>query len=294
MTEPSHGAEGEEGGYRLELEVKEFTDTSGNFVLNKTRPVLANALRRTLISDIPRMAIEEVEFHLGPIRGEDGKEYESITPLFDEMIAQRMGLIPIPTNLELFGFREECKACKGEGCPNCTIMYALNKKGPCTVYSGDLEPVGDPTLKVADEKIPIVKLDDGQAVLIYATAILGTGKEHAKWQSAHGVGYKFNPSISVNNKKWDGDETCIEVCPSDVFKVVRGKIVVKDEEACIYCMLCEESCGEGCVTVEKDTSKILFQFETDGALSSKETLTRALKLLEDNFSEVSSMAAKLK
>ncbi|MEE9116563.1 MAG: 4Fe-4S binding protein, partial [Thermoplasmata archaeon] len=130
--------------------------------------------------------------------------------------------------------------------------------------------------------------------LIYATAILGTGKEHAKWQSAHGVGYKFNPSISVNNKKWDGDEACIEVCPADVFKVEKGKVVVKDEEACIYCMLCEESCGEGCITVEKDTSRILFQFETDGALTSKETLTRALKLLEYNFSEVSSMAAKLK
>jgi DNA-directed RNA polymerase subunit D len=278
----------------LELKVREFTDTSGDFELNKTRPVLANALRRTLVSDIPRMAIEDVEFHLGPIRGEDGKEYESITPLFDEMIAHRLGLIPIPTNLELFGFRQECKDCKGEGCPNCTIMYALNKKGPCTVYSGDLEPVGDPTLMVADEKIPIVKLGDGQAVLIYATAILGTGKEHAKWQSAHGVGYKFKPAITVDNKKWDGEEACIEVCPPDVFKVEKGKIVVKDEEACIYCMLCVEACGEGCITIDKDTSNILFQFETDGALTSKETLTRALKLLEDNFSKVSSMAAKLK
>lgn len=267
---------------------------SGTFILTKTRPVLANALRRTLISDIPRMAIEDVEFHLGPIRGEDGKEYESITPLFDEMIAHRLGMLPIPTDLELFEFRDKCKDCKGEGCPNCTIMYALNKKGPCTVYSGDLEPIGDSKLKIVDEKIPIVKLAEGQAVLIYATATLGTAKEHAKWQSAHGVGFKFYPSIKVDNKKWDGEETCIEVCPVDVFKVEKGKIVVKNEEACIFCMLCEESCGEGCITVEKDTSKILFQFETDGALTSKETLSRALELLEKSFADVSSMAAKLK
>ncbi len=292
--EPSPGADEEEGGFRIQLEAREFTDTSANFILAKTRPVLANALRRTLISDIPRMAIEDVEFHLGPIRGEDGKEYESITPLFDEMIAHRLGLIPIPTDLDVFGFREDCKDCKGEGCPNCTIMYALNKKGPCTVYSGDLEPVGDPKLKVVDEKIPIVKLDEGQAVLIYATAILGTGKNHAKWQGTHGVGYKFYPSIKVDNKKWEGDEKCIQVCPTDVFKIEKGKIVVKNPEACVFCMLCEEACGEGCVTVEMDSSRILFQFETDGALTSKETLTRALSLLEKKFADLSSKAAKLK
>ncbi len=294
MTGPNPRAEGEEGGSNIQLEVQDFGDTSARLILSKANPGLANALRRTLISDVPRMAIEDVEFHLGPIRSEDGKEYESVTPLFDEIISHRLGLIPIPTDLGLFEFRDKCKDCKGEGCPNCTIMYALNKKGPCTVYSGDMEPVGDPKLKVADEKIPIVKLDEGQAVLIYATAILGTGKEHAKWQVAHGVGYKFYPVIEVNQKEWDGDETCIEVCPTDVFKIEKGKITVKNPEACILCMLCEEACGKGCIEIDKDTSKILFQFETDGSLSSKEALTTALKILEDRFRDLSSKAAKLK
>ncbi len=294
MMVPNPEAEDEEGGSSIQLEVQKFTETTADFILTKAKPVLANALRRTLVSDIPRMAIEDVEFHLGPIRGEDGQEFESITPLFDEMIAHRLGMIPIPTDLDVFGFREDCKDCKGEGCPNCTIMYALNKKGPCTVYSGDLEPVGDPKLKVVDEKIPIVKLGEGQAVLIYATAVLGTGKDHAKWQSTHGAGYKFYPSIEVDNKKWNGEETCIEVCPTDVFKIEKGKIVVKDLEACIFCMMCEEACGEGCVKVDKDQSRIMFKFETDGALSSREVLSRALEMLEKKFSTLSSKAAKLK
>ena len=42
-----------------------------------------NALRQILVADIPKMAIEHVEFHLGPIRDQDGREYESISPLFD-------------------------------------------------------------------------------------------------------------------------------------------------------------------------------------------------------------------
>src|SRR5207247_1655611 len=76
-----------------------------------------NALRRVLVADVPKMAIEDVEFHLGPIRAEDGKEYESVSPLFDEMIAHRLGLIPIPTDLGLYNRREGCPNCHGEGCP---------------------------------------------------------------------------------------------------------------------------------------------------------------------------------
>ena len=151
----------------MDIKILEETDTRIRMVIEKGKPAFANSLRRVLISEIPKMAIEDIEFHLGPVRDDTGKEYESITPLFDEMISHRLGMIPIPTDLKLFGFRDQCK-CGGEGCPNCTIMYTLNKKGPCTVYSGDLVPsLGDPKLSVKDESIPIVKLGEGQALLIY-------------------------------------------------------------------------------------------------------------------------------
>src|SRR5206468_12190724 len=172
----------------MKIKVLSAAPEAMRLLIEETEPAYANALRRVLVADVPKMAIEDVEFHLGPIRAEDGKEYESVAPLFDEIISHRLGLVPIPTDLQLFVPKATCPTCHGEGCPNCTIIYSLNKRGPGVVTSGDLEPIGDPKLKPKDGQIPIVKLGNGQALLIYATATLGTGRDHAKWQVAHGVG----------------------------------------------------------------------------------------------------------
>src|SRR3990172_8472795 len=139
----------------MKVKVLESTSTSMAIRFDTVSPALLNALRRTLLADVPKMAIEDVEFHLGPIRTEDGKEYESVAPLFDEIISQRLGLVPIPTDLALYVPKATCPNCHGEGCSNCTIISSLNKRGPGVVTSGDLEPIGDPKLRPKDAAIPI-------------------------------------------------------------------------------------------------------------------------------------------
>src|SRR3989454_12528199 len=94
------------------------------------------------------------------------------------MTAPRPGLVPIPTDLALYNRREDCPTCHGEGCPNCTIIYSVNKRGPGVLTSADLDPIGDARLRPKDSKIPIVKLGDRQATLIYAPAGLGSGQVH--------------------------------------------------------------------------------------------------------------------
>ena len=49
----------------MEIKVLEMTDTRAKFVVRQSSPEFANALRRALIGEIPKMAIETVEFHLG-------------------------------------------------------------------------------------------------------------------------------------------------------------------------------------------------------------------------------------
>ena len=268
----------------MEIKILELMETKARFILSGTRPEVANALRRCLVSEIPKMAIDTVEFHLGPIRDEEGNEYESVSPLFDEIIAHRLGMVPIPTDLGLFTFREKC-TCGGEGCPNCTIMYSLNKKGPCEVYSGDLEPLGGNELRVKDELIPIVKLGPGQALLIYASAQLGTAKQHAKWQVTSGVGYKYYPEISIDYGKCEGEDACFEACPRGCFGKKDGKTVVVDQEACVLCMACVEKCANKAVTVKGNQEKFIFEFETDGSLSAEKTLLTALEIMEKKFEE---------
>ncbi len=278
----------------MKVDVLKLEDRYAELILEDVDPNFANALRRTLVADVPKMAIEDVEFHLGPIRGEEGEESESVTPLFDEIIAHRLGLVPIPTDLELFTFRDQCKDCASEGCPNCTIMYSLNKKGPTMVYSGDLEPVGDSSLKVVDEKIPIVKLGGGQAMLVYATAILGTGKDHAKWQVAQGVGYKYFPVIEVDRDKCDFCGMCAEVCPRGVFSVKKKSVEVKSPLSCNFCMTCVEECPKKCISVEGDPTKIHFHFETDGSLKAADALRFALDSLAEKFESLGKKVYSLK
>lgn len=266
----------------MDIKVLELMENRIKFLLSDATADTANALRRILISDVPKMAIETVEFHLGPISDDEGYEYESVTPLFDEMIAHRLGLIPIPTDLGLYKFKDDC-VCEGEGCPNCSIMYSLNKKGPCDVFSGDLEPLGNQELRVKDELIPIVKLGRGQAILIYASTELGTAERHAKWQVTNGVGYKYYPTVIIDEKKCDQGGSCVRACPHKVFEKTEDGVKVVDPEACDLCKACIEVCESSAVSVSWDDKRFIFEFETDTSLSAAVVLQKALEILESSY-----------
>ncbi len=272
----------------MNIEKRELSERKARLIISDANATLANALRRVLIADVPKMAIEDVEFHLGTIAGREGDEaeYESTTPLFDEIIAHRLGLVPIPTDLNLYNFKDECDTCEGEGCTNCTVIYSLNKKGPCTVYSGDLVPVGDAKSRVADELIPIVKLTDEQALLIYATAELGTSKEHTKWQPTSGVGYKYYPEIEIDHELCNLCGDCISKCPVNILEEKKKKLVVTDTEECKLCNVCVEACPKDAIKVKGREDKFILSYETDGSLSAEDVLKESLQILVNKFGNV--------
>ena len=270
----------------MQIEIVEMEDTRAKFILKNSSPAMANALRRTMLQDIPKMAIDKVDFHLGPIM-QDDKEYESVTSLFDEIIAHRLGLVPVPTT-DQFTFQKDC-SCGGVGCPGCSIMYSLNKVGPGTVLSGDLLPLGDSTLKVKDEFIPIVELTDSQAVLIYATAVMGTAKQHVKWQAAFGVGYSYMPVIEIDaTKAADSDvrDYAVKTYPG-LFKAEDGKLVVDDiYRASRYGKAIQQDpVLQDVVSIDWDDSKFIFKFETDGSLTAQQVLDKAVEILAATASE---------
>ncbi len=143
----------------------------------------ANTLRRIMGFEVPVMAIEDVEFR------------KNTSILYDEMIAHRLGLIPLSTDIKSYNMMNECK-CKGAGCASCTVKLTLKVQGPCTVYASDIK-TKDPEIKPLYGKMPIVKLLEGQELEFEATAVLGQGKEHSKW--ATGLVYYKMPDV-------DGDE----------------------------------------------------------------------------------------
>lgn len=138
------------------------------FTVNGITPQLANALRRAVISEVSVMAIEEVTF------------LDNNSILNDEVVAHRLGLTPLKTDLKTYNTLQEC-TCKGKGCGKCTCLITLDVEGPKTVYAGDLKSK-DPKVVPVHPKTPIVKLTGKQKIKLESKAVLGKGSDHIKWQ----------------------------------------------------------------------------------------------------------------
>jgi len=132
----------------------------------------ANAVRRFCIAEVPSMAIDDVVI------------LENSSVLYDEILAHRLGMIPIKTDLDRYNLPEDCDCGNPLGCHKCRVLFVLDAKGKervSTVFSGDLVSE-DREVRPVSESIPLVKLVQGQSVKLEAYARLGRGKEHAKWQ----------------------------------------------------------------------------------------------------------------
>jgi DNA-directed RNA polymerase subunit D len=112
---------------------------------------------------------------------------ENSSVLADEALAHRLALIPIKTDLTRFSEPSKCE-CKSEtGCSNCRVMLVLDSgdtNTTRTVFSNELSSE-DKDISPISDKIPIIKLTEGQRVKVEAYAKLGRGSEHAKWNSSN-------------------------------------------------------------------------------------------------------------
>ncbi len=230
-----------------------------------------NTLRRIIIEEVPTMAIEDVEF------------FKNDSVLYDEIIAHRLGLIPLTTSLDDYNFRETC-TCGGAGCAKCQVKFTLKVKGPKTVYASDLKST-DPQIKPVYPNIPITKLTEGQTLELEATAELGRGKEHMKWSPGLAY-YQQVAEITINNNKIKNKEECAAICPKKVLQVKGNELVVDKNKIydCDLCGACTDKCKEG-IKVEPKENEFLFSLESWGQLNTEEIMRRAVKEIDDKFND---------
>ena len=282
----------------VKVTIIEESDDKIKILLADTDRALVNSIRRSLISDTPKMAIDQVRFEMGTIEQED-QVWETTGPLPDEVIAQRLAMIPIPTRHEEFHFQHECPNCaelveEDRGCPMCTMIYtckAFGSKEGTMVTAKDLNYLGDSSLEIPElyKSIAITKLFNGQMVEFYATAIMGRGRDHAKWSPACGVAFEPRKIGIINNKTkakilWDlklgitakdfsdgklEDYFKVEELKSQLHHVGEGTEESRD--------------FKDAITLEDIPGEFVLSFETDGSMTPRTAFNMAVKELAGKF-----------
>jgi DNA-directed RNA polymerase subunit D len=211
---------------------------------------LTNAIRR-YVDQIPILAIDEVEIS------------KNDSPLYDETIAHRLGLIPLKNENIKEG--EEKK-------------LTLNSKKEGYVYSEELKGEVSPVYN----KIPITLLNKGQELEVLAIARVGKGSEHVR----------FSPGLLYyrNLNKIKIDKNCpkeiINICPLNVFKEKDGEIIA-DEKKCDDCGWCVEFCkkqGKNWINISS-TEKLIITVESFGQISEKEIFKKSIESLKKDLKE---------
>ncbi|DAC16887.1 MAG TPA: DNA-directed RNA polymerase subunit D [Candidatus Poseidoniales archaeon] len=268
-----------------------------------------NSIRRTILSDVPKMAITKVRFEQGTIE-EDGKILESVNVLPDEMLAHRLAMIPIPTYLDEFLFPQDDpnNANKPEeewGSPQSEIIYHCSIKGPSdsetvTVYAGDMNVLGETKLQIKEEhaKIPLTTLSTGQFLEFYAYASLGRGRDHAKWNPAAAVAFEPRMKAVLNDAKkakvlFDLNLTSKSGKPIDS-SLFKNK-VCEDINDVIDLQKAMHQVGYGtgredafanAITLEEMAGEFVLTYESDGSLEPAEIFNQACKELAGRFNTI--------
>lgn len=249
------------------MELKIISENEKNneliFLLKNATPAFANALRRIMLEEVPVMAIEDVEFR------------RNSSTLYDEMIALRLGLLPIKTDLKSYNLPRKCK-CNGEGCARCQLKMTLKVKGPVIVYASDIKS-GDSKIVPVYPKMPIVKLLKGQKLEFEATAMLGEGKGHAKWSPGH-IYYTYMPQLNL--KMLENIEDSIQLCSKHSADSKNNKLI---EQHLLDCRQCASYLDAQDLTIQGDGTEFIFYIESWGQISCSEIFETALDIFQEKI-----------
>ena len=289
----------------VKTKVIEESDEKIRILLTDTDRSFVNSIRRSLISDTPKMAIDTVRFELGTIEMDD-EVWETNGPIPDEMIAQRLAMLPIPTRHDEFYFQESCPNCselvvEDRGCPLCTMLFTCKSFGSeegRMVTAGDMNFLGEERLSIPEKyhTIPITKLFRGQMIEFYATAVMGRGRDHAKWSPVCGIAFtpRYAGVINIMSRAkvlWDLGLT---ITAKDFDS---NKVGARLEDIDKVAQLIDDlhHVGEGteesrefkdAITLEEVPREFILSFETDGSMTARVAFEKAIEELSGRFGNI--------
>ncbi len=237
-------------------------------LLEGSDEVFANTIRRLILEEVPTLAVEEVEI----------KDNDSA--LYDEMLALRLGLIPIKTDLGSYRLPQSPQEVE-EKSAACTLQLTLKSTKKGLVYAEEAESA-DAKCTFVYPKMPVIKLLAKQKLNVTMTAVMGQGKVHTKWSPGY-AHYKQEPVIKLG--KITDAERIAKACPDGVFTLKGSKLEVDAEKAYESNLLEQYAEMEKGITVEY-TDNILLTVESWGQLSWKEMLATSMEMLVEKIEQL--------
>lgn len=283
------------------IDIVEMDETTMEFDMVGIDAAIANAFRRIMLAEVPTMAVEKVFI------------YNNTSIVQDEILAHRLGLIPIKADPRLFEYRNnEEEGVENEGSEIDTIQLQLKIK--CTrnpraskdssdprelylnhmVYSKDMKwvPIGNQADVFADANIGpvhgdilLAQLRPGQELDIVMSCVKGLGKDHAKFSPVATASYRLLPEISlmetVEGEKAERLKRCfspgvieLENCNGTVVaKVANSRVDTCSREVLRHDDL------KNLVKLARVRDHFIFSVESTGILPPDVVVTEAIKVL---------------
>lgn len=219
---------------------------------------LANAIRR-YVNQVPVLAVDEVEI------------YKNDSPLYDETVAHRIGLVPLKMDKAVSDKTE--------------MEMKLSVKGEGMVYSGQIEG----GLGVVYDKIPLTTLGPDGELQIVATARTGVGSDHSKFSPGimyyrHAVHIKMDAGLHDKVKA---------VLPDNEIKKDGKSIIVYDNLKGDASDVCEQICIEEGKTFETiPTNEIVVTLESFGQIKVEDIFKRAIAALKKDLEAATKAVSK--
>ena len=257
----------------MDIKVLKKDDTKVSFQISKINPSIANAIRRYILAYVPTMAIDEIEFK------------KNGSALYDEMLALRLGLTPLKTDLKSYKLWEGKEADRPHSAQY-ELKLTMNVEGPLTVYASDLESQ-DPKVVPAIEKTIITKLLEGQSIELIATARLGQGKEHAKYTPGLAI-YRGVPQLTTTK---DSNVTAVLEKLSEVIEKKGTGLEIKDLTR--WNAAHEDFCEMNGIEVTSSKEDFIFTIESWGQLAPGEILKTAVEMFDAKIEEFETAIKKL-
>lgn len=258
------------------MNIKKLKENSGKAVyeISDSYPGYVNAIRRYSMSKVPVMAVDTVEFR------------QNTSVLYDEMLAHRIGLVPLKTDLKSYAKP------MADAAPSAAthVNLTLSAKGPCTVYSGYFKSE-DESIVPVESKIPLVKLIQGQELDISASACLGTGDEHSKYSPGL-ITFQYKPVIKVKNDA-AALKRSLDKFPPGVIEdgKVKEELILSKPEYVDACMDVDSDVVE--ISLPKEPTSFLLFVESWGQLSADDIVKEAVNTFNDELENFEGELSKL-